>query len=241
MRATLKTIPVCCFTLLSLGLVAHSKAEVRTFTSPDGRTLQAEIVSATTDTVALKLANGQALSVAVTKFSPADQTYIAEWAKANPVSIKYNFFASYTKDKRDSSKSFRDNHEITTDTWVCKVKLANKSGQNLENLKVNYEIYFSQISNNQPVVRKMTGSTAIEGLKNLEETTLTTKELKLTTSKLEGGRYYLDGSRPRQKDSIEGLAIKIHHAGKPVFEWASSGVPKDKASTAEGTTGSLSR
>jgi len=176
--------------------------EARTFTSPDGRTLEAEIQSAMADTVTLKLANGQALTVAVTKFSKTDQAYIAEWRKANPVTIKYNFSASYTKEKKDTSKRLENNHEIITEVWVCNIKLANRSGQVLDKVRVNYDIYYTQVSGNQPVLRKMSGSTGLENMKNLQEVTLPTKELKLITSKLEGGRYYEDGSRSRQKDSI---------------------------------------
>lgn len=214
---------------LALCCVLTLHAESRTYTSPDGRTLQAEILSAESNTVTLKLTTGQTLTAAVDKFSQADQAFIKEWQKANPVTIKYNFNATYTKEKTDSSKVNRDNHEVVTDTWVCNVKLLNRSGQDLEKVRVDYEIYYEQMSSGKPVMRRMNGSSTLDSIKHLEELTLPTKELKLTTSKLDGGRYYVDGSRPRQKDSISGVALKIYHSGKPAFEWASSGVPKDRA------------
>ncbi|MES2735338.1 MAG: hypothetical protein V4672_03390 [Verrucomicrobiota bacterium] len=241
MRTVLHFPPLRISAFMALALAANLQAEPRTFTSPDGRTLQADVQSATTDMVTLKLANGAPLTVQISKFSEADQTYIAEWRKANPTAIKYNFATSFTKDKRDSSKSSRNNEEITTDTWACNVKLANRSNQTLDGLKMDYEIYYTQVTGKQAVTRKMTGQADVPSIKHLEELVVPTRELKLTTSKLEGGYYYLDGSRSRQKDAIEGVAIKLTHDGKMVYEWASAGVPKDRGATAEGTSGSLAK
>jgi hypothetical protein len=56
---------------------------------------------------------------------------------------------------------------------------------------------------------------------------------------LEGGFYYTDGSRARQKETLNGMVIHINHDGKKVFSWASSGVPKGAESVAEGTKESL--
>jgi hypothetical protein len=125
--------------------LSAASAEVRTFTSPDGRTLQAEITAATPDRVSLKTAAGQPLVVPIDKFIPADQAHIAEWRKANPVQIKYRFVADYTR----------------------------------------------------------------------------------------------DGTRARQKETLNGMIIHVNHDGKKVFTWTSSGVPKGAETTAEGTKGSL--
>ena len=118
--------------VMSLLLALSADAAPRTFTSPDGRTLQAEIQSASTDTVTIKLATGAVMTVAVSTFSQADQVYIAEWRKANPVTIKYDFVPAYTKSKTDSSTAKVNNEERTTESWICNVKLLNRSGQTLE-------------------------------------------------------------------------------------------------------------
>lgn len=212
---------------------AALQAEPRTFTSPDGRTLQGEVVSATPDMVTLQLVNGPQLAVAINKFSEPDKAFIAEWRKANPVTIKYNFDLSFTKEKTDSSKSSRGNTEVITDVWVCNLKLANRSNQTLENIKVDYEVFYSQAGGNGSIVRKMPGNLSVPILKHLEQTTVKTKEVRLETTKLEGGYYYLDGSRSRQKDAIEGVIVKISHAGKPAFEWVSPGVPANRGAATE--------
>ncbi|TDU81507.1 hypothetical protein EI77_00817 [Prosthecobacter fusiformis] len=218
--------------LLIFSLIPGLHAEPRTFTSPDGRTLLAEIQSATPDMVTLKLVNGPILAVPINKFSESDQAFVAEWRKANPVTIKYDFASSYTKDKANSTKQTVNNVEITTETWLCNLKLANRSNQTLEGLKVNYEIYYSQANGPTMVTRKATGNATIPSLKHLEETAIKTTTVQLKTSKLEGGFYYADGSRSRNKDTIEGMVVKISHQGKQVYEWASSGLPKDRGAVA---------
>lgn len=231
------------FSLVAVSLMIPllSWAEPRTFTSPDGRTLKAQVESATPDMVTLKLATGQSVTAPVQKFGPADQAYIAEWRKANPAAIKYSFTASYTKEKVDSvtkespliSRNSQASNSFETqkaDFWVCKMKIANRSGQSLENVKLDYEIYYDEIQRGEKetTLRKVMGSTTIPLIKNFEEVTVPTTEIKLMTSQLNGGFYWKDGGRTRQKDSLVGMAISFSHEGKKVFDWASNGVPKDR-------------
>jgi hypothetical protein len=227
----MKTLVRCRAALLSFCLAATvAHAEPRTFTSTDGRTVEAEIVSATPDVVTIKLTSGQTLATQISKFSSGDQEYIATWRKEHPVAIKYAFTANYTKDKTGSSKSKRGNTVDTTDTWICKMKIANRSGQTLENVKVNYDIYYKESDGNKLVMRKVSDSASIDGIKHLQEVIVPTKEIKLTTSQLEGGYYYIDGSKSRQRDALSGMTITLQHEGNQVFTWSSNGVPAGSTS-----------
>ena len=214
-------------------------AEPRTFTSPDGRTLQAEITAATPDRVTLKTATGQTLVAPVDKFSPADQEHIAEWRKANPVQIKYRFLADYTKSKASSSKSKQGNETITTELWECNMKITNQSGQTLEGVTVDYEIYFDNIERGNKVTRSISGKADIGTMKHLQQLVVKTEPVELHGVQLEGGYYYADGSRARQKEDLRGMIIHVSHGGQKVFTWTSNNVPKGAGSTAEGTKGSL--
>lgn len=214
-------------------------AEVRTFTSPDGRTLQAEIVAATPDRVSLKTATGQPLIVPIDKFIPADQQFINDWRKANPEQIKYRFVADYTKSKASSSKRKENNETITTERWECNMKLTNQSGQTLDGVTVDYTIYFDNIEQGNKVTRSKKGTAKIGAMKNLQQMVVKTEAIELHNVQLEGGFYYTDGSRARQKETLNGMVIHINHGGKKVFTWASSGVPKGAESIAEGTKESL--
>lgn len=220
-------------TLLSLSAPMSLLAEPRTFTSPDGRTLQAEIESATPDKVTLKLLNGPTLVVEVSRFSEPDQVYITEWRKANPETIKYGFVANYTKEKGSTEKSRRGNVQVTTENWLCNVELTNKSGQTLEGVKVDYEIYYTLTYGPKPESRKKTGTLQVPSIKSLEKVTLKTSAVQLETRKLDGGFYFGDGTRARTKDEIDGVYLKVSHNGKMVYDWASQGLPADRGGIAK--------
>lgn len=226
----------CALLLISLNA---AWAEVRTFTSPDGRTLQAEITAATPDRVSLKTAAGQPLVVPIDKFIPADQAHIAEWRKANPAQIKYRFVADYTKSKAGSSKMKSNNETITTEQWECNMKITNQSGQTLEGVTVDYVIYFDNLERGNKVTRSKAGKADIGTMKSLQQIVVKTTPVELHSVQLEGGYYYTDGTRARQKETLNGMIIHVNHDGKKVFTWTSSGVPKGAGTTAEGTKGSL--
>lgn len=240
MRIQMHSARALCFSLSFLACQAL-QAEPRTFTSPDGRTLQAEIISATPDRVTLKTSAGQTLVAPVDKFIPADQENIAAWRKANPAAINYRFVADYTKSKEGSSKTKQNNTFITTERWLCNLKLINQSGQTLEDVSADYRIFFDQLERGEKITRSKTGKVDLGTLKSLQQVVVKTDTVELQSIELEGGYYFTDGSRSRQKEGIKGVLIDIRHAGKKVFTWASSGVPKGAERVAEGTEGSLSR
>lgn len=220
-----------CFAALSFGLPLALQAAPRTFTSPDGRTIQAEIQSATTSAVTLKLSTGPTVTAQIGSFSQADQAYIAEWRKANPVTTRYDFNLSFIKEKTGSTKKHYRNEEVTTESWICSVKLLNRSGQTLDKLTTQYEIFYSSQQGAQARVQKQAGNASLGEVKNLQETTFKTVPVSLSTYKLDAGFYYADGTRARRKDSIDGIRVKIFHEGKMVHQWESSGVPKEQRVT----------
>ncbi len=215
-----------------------ANAEPRIFTSPDGRTIEAEITAATADRVTLKLTSGQTIVAPVDKFVSADQEHIAGWRKANPVQIKYRFAADYTKSKSSSSKSNGGTEVITTEIWECNMKLTNQSGQTLDGVTVDYIIYMDQLGAGAKVTTSQKGQIKVGTMKNMQQMMFKSDPVQLRGVELKGGYYYTDGSRPRDKGSIRGMVIEVNHEGKKVFTWASNNVPKG-AMTAEGTEGSL--
>jgi hypothetical protein len=227
---------------LSLSLLALEilQAEPRTFTSPDGRTLQAEILAATPDRVTLKTSTGQTLVAPVDKFIPSDQEDIAAWRKANPAKISYRFVADFTKSKEGASKSKQGNIFVTTERWVCNLKLINQSGQTLEDVSASYRIFFDQLERGEKITRSKAGRLDLGTLKALQQVVVKTDTVDLQAIELEAGYYFTDGSRARQKEGIKGVLIDILHEGKKVFTWVSPGVPKGAERVAEGTGGSLS-
>jgi hypothetical protein len=209
------------------------------FTSPDGRKLEAEIVSASPDRVSLKTSAGAQIVAMIDKFSPADQEFIAQWRKDHPVTIKYKFAADYAKSKVSSTKRKERNTEITTEMWECNMKITNESGQTLEGVTADYVIFYDQMDKGNKISQSKTGKAELGVMKAQQQLVVKTESVALLTTLLDGGFYYDDGTKTRQKDSISGMIININHDGKKVFSWSSSGVPKGAGAIAEGTKGSL--
>ncbi len=230
-------LAVFSFTLLIPYNLIHADTP-HVFTSPDGRTLEAEILSATPDRVSLKTTAGVPIVAPISKFSPADQAFIAQWRKDHPVAIRYKFVADYTKSKVSSTKRKSNNTEVTTEIWECNMKITNESGQTLEGVTVDYVIYYDQMDRGNKISQNKAGKTDLGTMKVQQQLVVKTDTVALSTTLLEGGFYYTDGTKTRQKDSISGMQINIHHDGKQVFSWASSGVPKGAANS-EGSKGSL--
>lgn len=223
---------------LLIGVSALLANAPHVFTSPDGRTLEAEIVSATPDRVSLKTIAGVPLVAPINKFSPADQEFIAQWRKDHPVAIKYKFATNYTKSKVSSTKRKERNTEITTEIWECNMKIVNESGQTLEGVSADYVIYYDVMDRGNKISQSKVGKADLGTMKAQQQMVVKTDTVTLSTTQLEGGYYYDDGTKTRQKDSVSAMQISIKHDGKTVFSWASSGVPKG-AGVAESAKGSL--
>lgn len=224
---------------LLIGVPALLADAPHVFTSPDGRTLEAEIVSATPDRVSLKTTAGVPIVAPINKFSPADQDFIGQWRKDHPVEIKYKFAADYTKSKVSSTKRKVSNTEITTEIWECNMKITNESGQTLEGVTADYVIFYDQMDRGNKISQSKAGKAELGTMKAQQQLVIKTDSVALSTTILEGGFYYTDGTKTRQKDSISAMLININHDGNKVFSWASSGVPKGAGAAAEGAKGSL--
>jgi len=70
--------PLARFLLLGFLLAGEVRAEMRTFTDRQGRTVQAEKVSVANGNAVLRLANGSTITVPVVNFSVADQAWLHE-------------------------------------------------------------------------------------------------------------------------------------------------------------------
>jgi len=66
-------------TVACLLFASPLRAETHSFTDVSGRTLTAELVGATEESVRVKLKSGKEVSIARSKLSEGDQTYVDQW------------------------------------------------------------------------------------------------------------------------------------------------------------------
>jgi uncharacterized protein affecting Mg2+/Co2+ transport len=218
---------LACLTLFLLGTASLQSAP-RVFTSTDGKSITADLVGANGLQATLKLADGRETVVSMNRLSQVDQEFITAWVKQNPQTIRYNFSVEAAKEKVDS-KVAGSRFSIESSTvakWLYHVKVTNRASQPMEGVKMRYQIHYTDVDGKVKNTEYKFGVKDLPPLKPGESINVDTDPVDLVSIKLEGGYMYSDGSRPRQTDTIKGLAVTLEHNGKSVFEFTTTGVKK---------------
>lgn len=209
------------------------EAVPRNFTSVDGKTVSAELVSADGLQATLKLASGQETVVPLNRLSPADQAFIASWVSSNPQAIRYNFMVDATKEKVNSTEASGRGVTTTTTHWLYHVKVTNRASQPIEGLKVVYQIHYSDVDGKAKSTEVQHGAKDLPPLKPGESASVDTESVKLLSTRLDSGYVWKDRAPARQTDTLKGIAVTITHNGKSVHEYTSgTSVKKVPVSTA---------
>lgn len=158
------------FFILLLATLSANAGELRSFTASDGRTLEARIVNYDADSgkVQIERADKKRITVSAEAFSAADQRYILKWAAATGFAAPSKLRIAV---KREEVGTTEKKHEVDFSQentggrrggggvqTVAKdertkyrylLTLENKSGVPINNIVVEYRIYYNQ---QKPVV-----------------------------------------------------------------------------------------
>lgn len=217
--------PMMMVLALAFGWSDPGRAEMRTFTSTDGRQVVAEVVGVADGKASLKLGNGALAEVPLSRFIKTDADYLAAWKPGPAPAIKYLFDVGYSKERTEKSVTKDSQEKSGTETWVLNLKVRNRSGVDLNDVTLKYHVYYKAAAGQTSVLRKVPGTIQIESIRQNEELKLATAPVTLKISELQGGWYYADGSKRKQNDSIGGIAMTFVHNGTNGFTWASRGLP----------------
>ncbi len=210
-----------CITVLVCGLTALD-ATARTFTSTDGKTIDAEVLGADGLQATLKLADGRQTVVPLNRLCQADQDFVLNWLKQNPQAIRYSFVVDAAKEKVDSKESRRGvGVSMTTTKWLYHLKITNRASQPVEGLKVSYQIHYTDMDGKAKSTEFKSGTKELPALKAGESTSVDTDAVELVTTKLDSGYAWGNGAPARQTDTLKGIAVTIEHNGKSVHEFTS--------------------
>ena len=141
------------------------------------------------------------------------------------------------KEKLDTKKARTGSSVVnaTTSEWLYHVKITNRASQLIEGLQMRFQIHYTDVEGKTKNTEFKSGAKVVPALKPGESTIVDTDTVELMTTKLEGGWVYTNGARPRQSDTLKGIAVTLEHNGKNVHEYTEGGVKKviesaDKAS-----------
>lgn len=193
----------------------------REFTDPQGRKLEADIMSVSGANVTMKRTDGRMFTVPATTFTAADQKFIQQWAAEN---VTYAFDVTYNKKKIDSKTQRSTGLVETIERWAYEVALRNKQPVELQNLRVDYWLFKKEDSGKGKGSARVatSGSHKMEAVKGSASYQFETLPIELYKSKLEGNFIYIDGTRPRSADVMGGLVVRVFAPnGREVYCYAS--------------------
>jgi hypothetical protein len=229
---------LCCATLLVS--VATSFAAPRTYTdSASGRTITADLLNVTGDSVTLKLESGAVHTLPLSRLSDSDRAHISNWVKSNPAGqapsvapeiaaapIRYGFNVTWKKEKTGEKATNLGPYKGAEEQWTCRFTVTNLSSQSLEDVEVRYQVHASIERDRTPTDEHMDGADQIASLPRNQPVQISAKPVPLLRVKLDSGYITTDGSRGNKRDSLKGVAVGVYHKGVLVHEFRSPGVPK---------------
>ena len=125
-----------------LAWIGTVSAEIRTFTSTNGKSMQASLVSHKGGKVTLKRADGQEFSVAPNMFSPEDQLFIKNWMDKTPETIIYRVRVDAKKTKVSGTRVKTSYSYAKREQWAYDVEVTNASRDEASGLVVKYRVFF---------------------------------------------------------------------------------------------------
>jgi len=205
-----------------------AQAAQHLFTSTDGKTLIAEIVSATPDVVTLKLENGTSATLPITRLAEQDRLFVSKWREANPADVRYHFVVDWEDERIDNQrfKASGDTVQELKQKWVCHFKIFNRSSQSVDNLQVRYQIFYLNVDGKSQTLENVSGMKELPLIKSNETLVVDSEPVELQLTQLKAGWVWADGSKSKEKDDIKGVIVTLMHNGRQVHEFASRGMTK---------------
>ena len=211
--------------------VGVSPTHGRTFTSNDGKTIQAVIQSATTSTVTLKTLDGREWTLPLDRLAEEDRQYVAEWRLSNlEVKLRFECVAESVGD-RDVDRS--GNKRETRVNKRYAVTVHNDGMEPLSNLTFRYTVFVGRNDTNSSQRQKLddqvSGEATIAELKTFGSATFYTDAaptMEHESSTVYGGGCSggsCGGSTVVSKKywtDLEGIVIETSINGKVIDEFS---------------------
>lgn len=158
------------FALLSTVAPAADQQDPRTFTSADGRKIEATLLAVTVDKAKLKLTSGRAANIPVASFSETDQAYIKAWQEKRQNLPRLSELTT-TVQKVESFKREPDTR-ITTTSYNLTIK--NNSSRDIAGIVLDTHVYWKNAIRGNTIMEQNGGrNIAIGTIEKKESATRT--------------------------------------------------------------------
>jgi len=228
---------------LGLLLIAGPAAEARTFTSADGRTIEADIVRFEgTDKVTIKRTDtGQTFTLPIASFAERDRAELTAEAEAaarkklvlppNSVAVEFSRVRVDTrKEKQDISLSNgevrQDGITIIEDDWAYSVTLRNLLPRPIESLRADYILFVkvdnpSDTSSSGQRLRRVRESLTFDPIPVGGRVSARTASITTRKRELADGVVWSGSLKSKARDSLYGVWLRLYQGDTLVHETVS--------------------
>jgi len=134
----------------------------------------------------------------------------------------YSFDFKAEKKKLEGTRTTTLEHETSVEKWCYAVTIQNHSFRDIPNVDIKYIVYFKKEGEGSKIVKEkhMSGAASAAMLQNNVDFVFDTNPVELVKSELVGGFYYGNGAKPRSRDSITGIWMRLYQNGTMIGEYA---------------------
>lgn len=236
-RRVLRLLPLV---VAPLAFVAASRAEVRTLTDKQGRTIKADVIAVENDVVKIKRDDGRSFDLPLNLLTDEDQAALRDWAKKQESIIpagaiesvfgrgKFNSVKlppeSVMRSYTDGTQEVAGTINRTNEDWGYNVTLTNRLSRPLKNIRVEYRLFMKPDTapgnDKGPVaLKKTSGSHSIPEIAARSQALFKTTTVRTLKTELRGDvSWAKTGGQGRMSDSLHGIWARIYVGDQLVSE-----------------------
>lgn len=220
------------FLLLVIGLTIPVRADVRTLTDQQGRSIKADVISVENDVAKIKREDGRTFDLPLNQLVEEDQKKLREWAKAQESVIPAGAIdvvfgrtkfksvkqppESVTQTKTDGTTEVVGTINRTDEEWGYAVTLSNRLSKPLKKIRIEYVLFVKpdkEPGNNSkaPPLTRKSGSYTIDQIEARDQTIFKTVSMPTLKTELRGNVYWgKTGGKNAVSDSLYGIWARVY-------------------------------
>jgi hypothetical protein len=224
-----------CLTLaMSTGTL---RAETRTLTDTQGRSIQADVVEVRGDQVKIRREDGQFFNLSLEKLSPGDQAELKEWAAqevnkpkaAAPVTLDVQM----SRAKFDTEKTERDitlstgvlvkkGQTITEEKWGYGIIFTNQGSEPLNDLRAEY-LLFATIDNvyvegKKEGLRRKACLASLDSIAAKDRLDFRTETVSAFKTKYNGNIVSAKTGERSSRETLYGIWLRVYRGEELIYE-----------------------
>ncbi|MFA6960893.1 MAG: hypothetical protein WC205_09100 [Opitutaceae bacterium] len=208
--------------------VTTAKADMRTLTDQQGRSLKADVLSVENGKVKIKRDDGQTFELPLATLSEADQQSLKQWAEKAAAEIPSGaVIIELSRGVFDSTKK-EDIGSITTEeNWGYSLTASNRTNKPIKNLKIEYALFVKPDlepgkDSTSSKLKRSTGTTTIPEIAAGSKIVVRTDSVKIYKQKLKPGWVWgKTGGEEKLRDTLYGIWMKAYVGDQIVVETVS--------------------